>query len=60
MEKGIDLVKLTMTEDGRLFVGIYNQLRENLSEAQLESIWDYADEIARVVREVNTTMGELN
>ena len=59
--EGIDLVKLTMTEDGRLFVGIYNELKENLSEAQLELILDYVDGIAKVIGElIDDSMGELN
>ena len=60
MEGRIDLVKLTLTEDGNLFVGVYNQLKEDLSEAQLELILDYMDGIARVIREMDDTMGELN
>ena len=58
--KGIDLVKLTLTEDGNLFAGVYDSLKENLSEAQLELILDYIDGIARVISEMNNTMGELN
>ena len=60
MEGRIDLVKLTLTEDGNLFAGVYGELKENLSEAQLELILDYVDGIARVIREMNNTMGELN
>ena len=59
--KGIDLVKLTLTEDGNLFAGVYNELKENLSEAQLELILDYVDGIAKVIGEMmNNTMGKLN
>ena len=60
MEGRIDLVKLTLTEDGNLFAGVYSELKENLSEAQLELILDYVDGIARVIREMNNSMGELN
>ena len=60
MEGRIDLVKLILTEDGNLFAGVYNELKENLSEAQLELILDYVDGIARVIREMNDPMGELN
>ena len=61
MEGRIDLVKLAVTEDGNLFAGIYNQLKEDLSEAQLELILDYVDGIARVIGEMmNNTMGKLN
>ena len=59
--EGIDLVKLTLTEDGNLFAGVYSELKENLSEAQLELILDYVDGIARVIGEMmNNTMGKLN
>ena len=59
--KGIDLVKLTLTEDGELLAGVYDQLKENLSEAQLELILDYVDGIARVIGElIDDSMGELN
>ena len=60
MEGRIDLVKLTLTEDGNLFAGVYDSLKENLSEAQLELILDYVDGIARVIGEINNTMGKLN
>ena len=60
MEGRIDLIKLTLTEDGNLLAGVYDSLKENLSEAQLELILDYVDGIARVIREMNDPMGELN
>ena len=59
--EGIDLVKLTLTEDGNLLAGVYDQLKENLSEAQLELILDYVDGIAKVIGElIDDSMGELN
>ena len=61
MEGRIDLVKLTLTEDGELLAGVYDQLKENLSEAQLELILDYVDGIAKVIGElIDDSMGELN
>ena len=61
MEGRIDLVKLTLTEDGNLFAGVYNELKENLSEAQLELLLDYVDGIARVRGElIDDSMGELS
>ena len=59
--KEIDLIKLTLAEDGNLLAGVYDSLKENLSEAQLELILDYVDGIARVIGEMmNNTMGKLN
>ena len=59
MKGRIDLVKLTLTEDGNLFAGVYDQLKENLSEAQLELILDYIEGIVKVIGEVNNSIGEL-
>ena len=59
--EGIDLVKLTLTEDGNLLAGVYDELKENLSEAQLELILNYVDGIAKVIGElIDDSMGELN
>ena len=59
--EGIDLVKLTLTEDGNLLAGVYDSLKENLSEAQLGLILDYVDGIAKVIGElIDDSMGELN
>ena len=52
-------IKLTLTEDGELLAGVYDQLKENLSEAQLELILDYIEGIVKVIREVNSAIGEL-
>ena len=57
--EGIDLVKLTLTEDGNLFVGVYESLKKDLSEAQLELILDYIEGIVKVIGEVNSSIGEL-
>ena len=59
--KEIDLIKLTLAEDGNLFTRIYEPFGEELSEAQLELILDYVDGIARVIGEmIDDSMGELN
>ena len=57
--KEIDLIKLTLAEDGNLFTRIYEPFGEDLSEAQLESILDHIEEIVKVIREVNNSIGEL-
>ena len=58
-KREIDLIKLTLVEDGNLLTRIHKLFGEELSEAQLELILDYVDGIARVIREMNNTMGEL-
>ena len=60
MKKGeIDLIKLTLAEDGNLFTRIYKPFGEDLSEAQLELILDYIEGIVKVIGEVNSSIGEL-
>ena len=57
--KEIDLIKLTLAEDGNLFTRIYEPFGEDLSEAQLELILDYIEGIVKVIGEVNSSIGEL-
>ena len=57
--KEIDLIKLTLVEDGNLFTRIYKPFGEDLSEAQLELILDYIEGIIKVIGEVNSSIGEL-
>ena len=57
--KEIDLIKLTLAEDGNLFTRIYEPFGEDLSEAQLELILDYIEGIVKVIREVDDSIGEL-
>ena len=57
--KEIDIIKLTLAEDGNLFTRIYKPFGEDLSEAQLELILDYIEGIVKVIREVNNSIGEL-
>ena len=57
--KEIDIIKLTLAEDGNLFTRIYEPFGKDLSETQLESILDHIEEIVKVIREVNSSIGEL-
>ena len=57
--KEIDLIKLTLAEDGNLFTRIYEPFGKDLSEAQLESILDHIEGIVKVIGEVNSSIGEL-
>ena len=57
--KEIDIIKLTLAEDGNLFTRIYEPFGEDLSETQLESILDHIEGIVKVIREVDDSIGEL-
>ena len=57
--KEIDIIKLTLAEDGNLFTRIYEPFGKDLSETQLELILDYIEGIVKVIREVDDSIREL-
>ena len=48
-KKELDLVKLTVAEDGEVFTRIYRPLRNDLSDEQLGKILSHMDKVARIV-----------
>ena len=57
--KKVDLVKLTLTEDGELLVGVHSQLRDDLGNTQLRRILGYMDKVAQIIAEsINESEGE--
>ena len=57
-KKEIDLIKLTVTEDGDVFTRIYRPLRDDLSNWQLNKILGRMDKVAEVIAELITELGE--
>ena len=55
-KKELDLVKLAVTEDGEVSTKIYHQLRDDLSDEQLDRILDHMDKIAKVIEELEEEM----
>ena len=55
-KKELDLVKLTVTEDGEVSTKIYHQLRDDLSDEQLDRILGYMNKIAEVIEELEEVM----
>ena len=45
----LDLVKLTVTEDGDVSTRIYRPLRNDLNNEQLDRILDYMDKVAKII-----------
>ena len=45
----LDLVKLTVTEDGDVSTRIYRPLRNDLNDEQLDRILDYMDKVAKII-----------
>ena len=59
-KKELDLIKLTVTEDGEVFTRIYKPLRDDLSNWQLNKILGRMDKVAEVIAELITELGEGN
>ena len=51
-KKELNLVTLTITEEGRVFTKIYRQLKEDLSDEQLDRILGYMTKVAKVIEEL--------
>ena len=51
-KKELNLVTLTITEEGRVFTKIYRQLKEDLNDEQLDKILGYMTKVAKVIEEL--------
>ena len=49
--KKIDLIKLTVSEDGEVFTKVHRQLKDDLSNTQLRRILGYMDKVAQIIAE---------
>ena len=47
----VDLVKLTLTEEGELLTGVHKQLRDDLGNTQLRRILGYMKKVAQIIAE---------
>lgn len=55
----VDLVKLSITDEGGLFTGVHRQLKDNLSNEQLRKILGHMDKVAQIIAEsINELEGE--
>lgn len=50
-KKEIDLIKLTVAEDGEVFTKVHKQLRDDLGNTQLRRILGYMDKVAQIIAE---------
>ena len=50
--KELDLVKLTVAEDGEVFTRIYRPLRDDLGNTQLRRILNYMNKVAQIIAEL--------
>ena len=51
-KKELDLVKLTVAEDGEVFTRIYRPLRNDLGNERLRKILSYIDKVAQIIAEL--------
>ena len=47
----VDLIKLSITEEGELLTGVHRQLRDDLGNTQLRRILGYMDKVAQIIAE---------
>ena len=56
----IDLIKLTLTDEGELLTGVHIQLRDDLGNTQLRRILGYMDKVAQIIAESIAERGNEN
>ena len=57
--KKVDLVKLSVTDEGELLTGVHEQLENDLGDEQLRKILGYMNKVAQIVAEsINELEGE--
>ena len=47
----VDLIKLSITDEGELLTGVHTQLRDDLGNTQLRRILGYMDKVAQIIVE---------
>ena len=58
--KKIDLIKLSITDEGELLTGVHKQLRDDLGNTQLRRILGYMDKVAQIIAESIAEQGNEN
>ena len=59
-KKELDLVKLTVAEDGEVFTRIYRPLRDDLGNTQLRRVLGYMDKVAQIIADSMAEEGNKN
>ena len=47
----VDLVKLTLTDEGEMLTGVCSQLRDDLGNKRLRELLGYMDKVAQIIAE---------
>ena len=56
--KKVDLIKLTVTEDGDVFTKVYKQLRDDLGNERLRKILSHMDKVAQIIADTMAERGK--
>ena len=56
----LDLVKLTVMEDGEISTKIYHQLRDDLGNKRLRELLGYMDKVAQIIADTIAEEGNEN
>ena len=55
----VDLIKLSLTDEGEILTGVHRQLRDDLSNERLRKILGHMNKVAQIVAEsINGLEGE--
>ena len=58
--KKIDLIKLTVAEDGEVFTKVHRQLKDDLNNTQLRRILGHMNKVAQIIADTMTERGNKN
>ena len=56
----VDLIKLSITEEGELLTGVHKQLRDDLGNTQLRRVLGYMDKVAQIIADTMAEEGNKN
>ena len=56
----VDLIKLSITDEGELLTGVHRQLRDDLGNTQLRRVLGYMDKVAQIIADSITEEGNKN
>ena len=56
----VDLVKLSITDEGELLTGVCRQLRDDLGNKRLRELLGHMDKVAKIIAEAIVEEGNKN
>ena len=56
----VDLVKLTLTDEGEMLTGVCTQLRDDLGNKRLRELLGHMDKVAQIIADTMAERGNKN